>query len=96
MKRTAIALGALCLSGCDGPVTREEAAEIASDYATDTSDLESRLSALESEASGMETKLAEIEAQNAVTASEVDSLRATVNENAEAFNTLVDHYNRHR
>lgn len=66
MKRIWLAL-ALCLSACgdEAPVSRAEAEDIASDYATDTSDLESRLSDIESERAEMEAKIAELEAKDA-------------------------------
>lgn len=63
MKRIGIALVALSLSACDGPVTRDEVADIASDYA-DTSELESRIDQLESE-------IGELKGENAVRARDI-------------------------
>lgn len=70
---------AILAGGCNEEkklVTREEAQDIASDYATDTSELEGRADELSGRIDDLESKLRPEEAEREALATEVDLLRA--------------------
>lgn len=80
------------LTGCN-LVTEDKAREIASDYATDTSALESRIDTLEGEVERLKSANADLNNQLNESKQTQDGLRRTVNGNAEAFNNLLRRLN---
>lgn len=82
----------LLLAACDRPVTRSEAENIAEDFATDTSELESRIAELESEVSELREQEARlltlIQANQRYNEARLDASRSSIDDlwfNSKAF-----------
>lgn len=91
------ALALLFLTGCDKPITRAEAENIAEDYAPDTSALESRISELEAEVRRLDQEqskdisvLAEMSKADMIETREVNAELKRLSDNGDAFNQQIN------